>query len=505
MENLQFLWQGFQVALTMPNLVSALVGAILGLIVGAVPGIGSLAGVALLLPLTFRMNPTTAIIALATLYYSNMYGGAFSAILLNIPGDSPAVMTALDGYPLARSGKAGLALSTSIVSSFIGGTLGIIILTISGPLLARWGLNFGPGELTLLIMFAMTSIGWLLGENPSTGLVATGMGLMFATVGVDMAMGLPRFDFGSVHLLSGVPFIPLVIGMFGFSQVIDMVVNKEKYVSVGVHEVSFRDSMLKGTELKRILPVNLRQGVLGTIVGVMPGAGATAASFLSYIMEKRINKNRDNIGKGAIEGMAAAEASNNGAAMGAFAPLLTLGIPGGGTTAVLLGGLMMWGLRPGPLLFRENPDFVWGLISSMYIGNIICLIIAFASIPLMMKVVRVPASVMIPIISVVCVIGTYTVNNSLFDVYLMIVMGILSYFMGIAGIPAAPLLLTFVLTPMLEGYVRQAFDISRGSLSIFVGSNIARVLLALTILFCLSPIVVNIMQKRKAKNGEAPA
>jgi putative tricarboxylic transport membrane protein len=505
MENLQFLWQGFQVALTMPNLVSALVGAILGLIVGAVPGIGSLAGVALLLPLTFRMNPTTAIIALATLYYSNMYGGAFSAILLNIPGDSPAVMTALDGYPLARSGRAGLALSTSIVSSFIGGTLGIIILTISGPLLARWGLNFGPGELTLLIMFAMTSIGWLLGENPSTGLVATGMGLMFATVGVDMAMGLPRFDFGSVHLLSGVPFIPLVIGMFGFSQVIDMVVNKEKYVSVGVHEVSFRDSMLKGTELKRILPVNLRQGVLGTIVGVMPGAGATAASFLSYIMEKRINKNRDNIGKGAIEGIAAAEASNNGAAMGAFAPLLTLGIPGGGTTAVLLGGLMMWGLRPGPLLFRENPDFVWGLISSMYIGNIICLIIAFASIPLMMKVVRVPASVMIPIISVVCVIGTYTVNNSLFDVYLMIVMGILSYFMGIAGIPAAPLLLTFVLTPMLEGYVRQAFDISRGSLSIFVGSNIARVLLALTILFCLSPIVVNIMQKRKAKNGEAPA
>jgi len=505
MENLQFLWQGFQVALTMPNLVSALVGAILGLIVGAVPGIGSLAGVALLLPLTFRMNPTTAIIALATLYYSNMYGGAFSAILLNIPGDSPAVMTALDGYPLARSGKAGLALSTSIVSSFIGGTLGIIILTISGPLLARWGLNFGPGELTLLIMFAMTSIGWLLGENPSTGLVATGMGLMFATVGVDMAMGLPRFDFGSVHLLSGVPFIPLVIGMFGFSQVIDMVINKEKYVSVGVHEVSFRDSMLKGTELKRILPVNLRQGVLGTIVGVMPGAGATAASFLSYIMEKRINKNRDNIGKGAIEGIAAAEASNNGAAMGAFAPLLTLGIPGGGTTAVLLGGLMMWGLRPGPLLFRENPDFVWGLMSSMYIGNIICLIIAFASIPLMMKVVRVPASVMIPIISVVCVIGTYTVNNSLFDVYLMIVMGILSYFMGIAGIPAAPLLLTFVLTPMLEGYVRQAFDISRGSLSIFVGSNIARVLLALTIIFCLSPIVVNIMQKRKAKNGEAPA
>ncbi|NLA59097.1 MAG: tricarboxylate transporter [Firmicutes bacterium] len=505
MENLEFLWQGFQVALTLPNLISALVGAILGLIVGAVPGIGSLAGVALLLPLTFRMNPTTAIIALAALYYSNMYGGAFSAILLNIPGDSPAVMTALDGYPLARSGKAGLALSSAIVSSFIGGTMGIIILTISGPLLARWGLSFGPGELTLLILFAMTSIGWLLGENPTTGLVATGMGLMFATVGVDMAMGLPRYDFGSVHLLSGVPFIPLVIGMFGFSQVIDMVVNKEKYASVNVHDVSFRESMLKRDELKRILPINLRQGILGTIIGVMPGAGATSAAFLSYIIEKRINKNRDQMGKGAIEGIAAAESSNNGAAMGAFAPLLTLGIPGGGTTAVLLGGLMMWGLRPGPLLFKENPDFVWGLISSMYVGNIICLIIAFASIPVMMRVVKVPASVMIPIISVICVVGTYTVNNSLFDVYLMIAMGILSYFMGIAGIPAAPLLLTFVLSPMLEGYVRQAFDISRGSLSIFVGSGLAKVLLALTIIFCLSPVVLSIMSKRKANNGEATA
>ncbi len=505
MENLELLWQGFKVALTLPNLVSALFGAILGLIVGAVPGIGSLAGVALLLPLTFRMNPTTAIIALAALYYSNMYGGAFSAILLNIPGDSPAVMTALDGYPLVRQGKAGLALSTSIISSFIGGTIGIIILTVSGPLLARWGLKFGPGELTLLILFAMTSIGWLLGENPTTGLVATGMGLMFATIGVDMTLGHSRFDFGSVNLLSGLPFIPLVIGMFGFSQVIDMVINRHKYVAVGIHEVSMKNIMMTREELREITPPSIRHGILGTIVGVMPGAGATAASFLSYIIEKRINKNREMIGKGSIAGMAAAESSNNGAAMGAFAPLLTLGIPGGGTTAVLLGGLMMWGLRPGPLLFRENPDFVWGLISSMYIGNIICLIIAFASIRFMVKVVKVPASVMVPLISVICVVGTYTVNNSLFDVYLMILMGILGYFMRLAGIPAAPLLLTFVLTPMLEGYVRQAFDISRGSLSIFVGSGIAKVLLVLTVIFCLSPVVVGIMQKRKGNHGEAAA
>ncbi len=503
MENLQLLWMGLETACSLPNLISAFFGAIIGLVVGAMPGIGSLSGVALLLPLTFKMNPTTAIIGLAALYYSNMYGGSFSAILLNIPGDSPAVMTALDGYPLARSGRAGAALSTAICSSFIGGTIGIIILTISGPILAKWGLAFGPAELTLLILFAMTSIGWLLGENPSAGLVATAIGVMLATIGVDRCLGQERFSFGSVNLFSGVSFIPLVIGMFGFSQVIDMVVNRITYSNTEIQKVTLKQSMLKGKELKGITPTAIRTGLIGTIVGVMPGAGATAASFISYIMEKRINKNREQIGKGALEGVAAAEAANNAAAAGAFAPLLTLGIPGGGTTAVLLGGLMMWGLRPGPLLFKENPDFVWGLISSMYIGNIICLLISFACIPLMMKVVKVPSAVMVPVISVVCVIGTYTVNNNMFDVYLMIVMGILAYFMKIAKIPAAPLLLAFVLTPMFESYVRQAFDISDGSFGIFVGSNISKTLLALTVLFCLAPVVMGFIKKEKTSVDSA--
>lgn len=503
MENLQLLWQGFQTACTLPNLTSALFGAIVGLLVGAMPGIGSLSGVALLLPLTFKMNPTTAIIGLAALYYSNMYGGSFSATLINIPGDSPAVMTALDGFPLARSGKAGLALSTSIISSFVGGTIGIVILTLAGPLLAKWGLDFGPAELTLLILFALTSIGWLLGENPSAGLVATALGVMFATVGVDQALGQSRFSFGNDNLLSGVAFIPMVIGMFGFSQVIDMVVNKVSYGNAEIRKVTFRESLMKWSEFKRIMPATIRTGILGTFVGVMPGAGATAASFISYIMEKRINKNREQIGKGAIEGVAASESSNNSAAAGAFAPLLTLGIPGSGTTAVLLGGLMMWGLRPGPLLFTENPDFVWGLISSMYIGNIICLIIAFASIPLMMKIVKVPRAVMVPVISAVCIVGTYTVNNSIFDLYLMIAMGVLAYFMNIAKVPAAPLLLAFVLTPMLESYVRQAFDISGGNLGIFVQSGISKTLLVLTILFCVAPIIMNIINKKKSASKQA--
>jgi putative tricarboxylic transport membrane protein len=321
---------------------------------------------------------------------------------------------------------------------------------------------------------------------------------MLATVGIDKAIGQPRFSFGNPNLLSGVAFIPLVIGMFGFSQVIDMVVNKLNYKSDGVRKVTFRESVLKKDEIKRIMPATVRTGILGTFIGVLPGAGATTASFLSYIMEKRINKNKDEIGKGAIEGVAAAESANNAAAAGAFAPLLTLGIPGSGTTAVLLGGLMMWGLRPGPLLFKENPDFVWGLIGSMYIGNIICLLISFACIPLMMKVVKVPSSVMVPIISVVCIIGTYSVNNSMFDVVLMICMGIFSYLMSLASIPAAPLLLAFVLTPMLETYTRQAFDMSNGSFGIFVGSKISITLLVCIVGFCTAPVIKKFISKNKA-------
>lgn len=496
MENMQLLINGLGSAMSVTNLLAAFAGAIMGLIVGAMPGIGSLAGVALLLPLTFKMNPTTAIIMLAALYYSNMYGGSFSAILLNIPGDSPAIMTALDGYPMSRKGKAGKALFTASISSFVGGTFGIIMLTFAGPLAAKWGLSFGPAELTWLIILALTSIGWLVGDEPTKGLLATALGMMIATVGLDKALGQPRFAFGNINLFSGVSFIPLVIGMFGFGQVIDMVINKENYTGVDSTKLTIKESVVTKGEAKRILPVAARSGIFGTFIGILPGAGATMAAFLSYIMEKKIGKNPDEMGKGAMEGIAAAEAANNGAAMGAFAPLLALGIPGSGTSAVLLGGLMMWGLQPGPLLFKNNPDFVWGLIGSMYIGNVICLIIAILSIPILMRVVTVPSKIMIPIISSICIIGTYSVNNSMFDVYLMIGAGLLAYLMSIVDIPAAPLLLAFVLTPMLEMYIRQSFDISGGQLGIFVQSPISKILCMLIVLFSLSPILLKIIQKK---------
>lgn len=382
MENIGLLLDGFQVALSIQNIGAAALGAILGLIVGAMPGIGSLAGVALLLPLTYKFNPTTAIIMLGALYYSNMYGGSFSAILLNIPGDSPAIMTAIDGYPMAINKKRpGQALFTANMSSFIGGTIGIIILTFTGPALADLGLKFGPSEMTALLLIAMTSISWLVGENPTKGVVVTMLGILLACMGMDTLSGAPRYDFGSMHLLGGIPFTPFVIGTVGFSQVIKQVLDRNSEVKKNSDmKLSIKGSLLTKHDFKRLLPPALRSGVLGTFVGVLPGAGATTGSFMGYAVQKKF-KSEEPLGSGAIEGIAACESANNAAAAGAFAPLLALGIPGSGTGAVLLGGLMMWGLSPGPLLFTNEPEFTWGLIASLFLANILTLVIAILVIP----------------------------------------------------------------------------------------------------------------------------
>lgn len=500
MSNFSLILDGFSTALMPANLLAAISGAFMGLVVGAMPGIGSLAGVALLLPLTFKMNPTTAIIMLAALYYSNMYGGSFSAILLNIPGDSPAVMTSLDGYPLSKEGKAGKALFTSVICSFIGGTIGVILLSIMGPILSGIGVKFGPAELASLNLLALTSIGWLLGEKPLKGLIMTCIGIILALVGVDATLGQPRFTFGNINLLSGIAFIPLVIGAFGFSQVLDLMSNRVDTSEITNKKLTLKESFLNKSEMKQVLPVALRSGILGNFIGILPGAGATSAAFLGYIFQTKMSKEPNKMGKGSIEGVAAAESANNGAAMGSFAPLLTLGIPGSGTSAVLLGGLMMWGLKPGPLLFTENPEFVWGLIGSMYVGNIICLMIALACIPFLMSILKVPTAVMIPMISSVCIIGTYSVNNNMFDVYFMIGCGILSYLFRLTGYSVAPMLLAFVLTPGLESAVRRAYDIGGGSARIFIEKPISLFLIILTIGFATAPTILKFVNKKKEKS-----
>lgn len=497
MENILALFQGFATAITPMNLLAAMAGCFMGIVVGAMPGIGSLAGCSLLLPLTFHMQPVTGIIMLAGIYYGNMFGGAFSAILLNIPGDAPAVMTALDGYQMTRQRKAGKALLAANLSSFIGGTIGIIILTFLAPTLASIGLKFGPAEMTCLLLLAFCSIGWMMGDDPKYGLISTFFGAMLALIGMDPVNAVPRFTGGNVNLFSGLTFIPVVIGMFGFSQVIEMAVNRTSFSFLGGEKLTIRGSFLDKQEVKSILPNALRSGVLGCFVGILPGAGATIASFISYMTGKKISKHGDDFGKGTVEGIACSEAANNSAAAGAFAPLLSLGIPGSGTAAVLLGGLMMWGLQPGPRLFAEQGEFCWGLIASMYIGNVICILIAIAVIPFLTKILKVPAGIMSPIIMTLCVVGAYAANNNIFDVYVMIISGFVGYFLSKNKYPIAPLLLAFVLTYDLEKYLSQSFRINGGSPDIFIKKPIALGFLIAMVLMMVIPTVMKAVKKKK--------
>lgn len=497
---LQSLLDGFVVALSIQNILAAVVGAVLGIIVGGLPGLGSVTGVALLLPITFTMDPTTGIIMLAGIYYGCMYGGSYTAILVNIPGESSSITTALDGYPLARKGLAGKALFTSNLSSFIGGTIGIIFLTFMGPVLAKIGLSFGPPEIACVILLALCSISLLFGENRRKGMLAAFIGILLATIGVDPTLGQSRFTFGSINLLNGISFVALIIGMFGFCQIIELMLQKihAEYNA----KITIRESLLDKSEVKRIMAPSIRTGILGSFVGILPGAGATTGSMFSYILEKKVGKNKAQMGKGALEGVAAAESGNNATAVGAFAPLLSLGIPSSGTTAVLLGGLIMWGLKPGPLLFTSNPDFVWGLISSMYIGNLISLVASLAIIPLLIYFIRIPNAIMIPLIIIFCVLGAFTDQNSMFDVWVMLIAGVVAFILSINRYPIAPLLMAFVLTPMFETSVRQSFDISNGDPAIFVRGPITISILSLIIIFAIAPFIVkHLIRNRKSKQN----
>ena len=501
LQNFVSLLSGFQVALAPENIGACLLGAVLGLVVGAMPGIGSLAGCALLLPLTYKFNPTTAIIMLGALYYSNMYGGSFSAILLNIPGDSPAITTALDGYPMAKKGRPGQALMAANLASFIGGTIGILILTITASGLASLGLKFGYAEMTLILLIAMTSISWLIGENPIKGIVITMLGILVASIGMDTLSGAPRFEFGSMYLLGGVPFTPFIIGCVGFAQVIKLINEREaddakRHNEDSKTKLSIRSSMPTGHDIKRILPPILRSGVMGTFVGVLPGSGATTGSMVGYAMQKKF-KSEEPMGTGAIEGIAASEAANNAAAAGAFAPLLALGIPGSGTGAVLLGGLMMWGLNPGPMLFTSEPEFTWGLIASLFISNLIALAIALCIIPWLIKLLKVPVGIMIPSIVVICFVGSFSTSNSMFGVVIMMIGGILGYIFKKNQIPVSPLLLSFVLSSTLETNIRRTFIASQGSLRLFYTRPITLVLLAIFLVIVCTPMVKAILKKVK--------
>lgn len=497
MSTISYLLAGFQTALSISNIGAAALGALLGIIVGAMPGIGSLVGVALLLPLTYSFNPTTAIIMLGAVYYSNMFGGAFSAILINVPGDAPAIMTSMDGYPLARKGQPGKALMVSNISSFLGGLIGMIVLTFLGPSLALFGLKFGPAEMTTLMLVALSSISWLIEGDVLKGIAATCLGILIATVGISTNTGSARYTFHVVQLLSGINFIPLVVGFIGMAQVFDLLTQGENQNELVVKKLSLADCKISGDDMRRMGPPIVRSGLLGSIIGFIPGAGATMASIVSYTIQKKSKKNREKLGTGAIEGIAASESANNAAAAGAFGPLLALGIPGSGTAAVLLGGLMMWGLEPGPRLFVDNAEFAWGLISSLYISNLIALGIALITIPFIMKVICIPNKILIPSIVVICFVGAYASTTSMWGVLIMIVGGMLGYVFRRFKYSASPMLLASILSVTFEVNLRRALIVSGGSLSIFVQKPLSLVFLLIFLGLMLSPLIKKAFRKVK--------
>lgn len=499
MEALQQLMMGFSVAVTPVNLLYCLLGTIAGTIIGALPGIGPSAGISILLPLTFGVNPTSAMIMMAGIYCGAMYGGTITSVLINLPGESSSVMTTLDGYQMALQGRAGAALGIAAFGSFIAGTASVVFLMLIAVPLVKVALSFGPPEYFALMLMGLTTIAGLSGGSALKAFLVTFLGLLVSTSGMDALSGHPRLTFDFPELLDGINFLVVAVGLFGIGEVL---FTAEKTITLEFVTTTIR-GVFPTREDWRLSWMPITRGtIIGFIVGVLPGAGGTIASFLSYATEKKLSKHPEQFGKGAIEGVAGPESANNSSTGGAMVPLLTLGIPGSGTTAIMLGALMMFGLQPGPLLFQKNPDFVWGVIASMYIGNVMLLIMNIGCIPLFVKILKIPNSVLMPLIIVFSTVGVYAVDNSSFDVGLLYIFSIVGYLMRKFDLPPAPLVLSVVLGPMVERALRQSLTMSLGSYDIFYTRPITAGLLLVAFAMILWPLIGWIRQwQRTWKSG----
>ncbi len=461
---------GLSVAITPVNLGLLFIGVMLGMVVGIIPGFGPSAGISILLPITFGMDPTGAVIMLSAIYYGSMYGGTITSILLNTPGESASVASTFDGYPLAQQGRAGPALVMQAVASFIGGTIGVILITVLAPLFALVTRSFGPPEFFLLVMMGLMTLIVMIGGNWRYGVISALIGFALGTVGVDLETGQTRFTFQSAEMIGGIDFIPIAIGLFGLGELY--------YAFYRGQHLSGAGGIVQYQNEKRFWPERrdyaiskfaiLRGSMLGFFIGVIPGAGATIAAFMSYTLEKSVSRTPERFGKGAMEGLAGPEAANNAASSGAMVPLLSLGLPGSASTAVLLAAFLMWGLTPGPLLMTQKPEFAWGLIASMYLGNMALLALNVFAIPLFVQMIKVPYRILAPAVILICTIGTYSVNGSLIETGLMFVAGLVGFFMKLYGYSPAALVLALVLGPLAEQSLRQTLTISRGSLGIFL-------------------------------------
>ncbi len=501
LDNLAF---GFSIALTPFNVFMALAGVFVGTVIGALPGIGPTSGVALLLPLTFGMSPTSAVIMLAGIYYGSMYGGTITSVLINTPGESTSVVTCLDGYQMALKGRAGPALGIAAIGSFIAGSFGVLMLMLMAPTLANWALSFGPPETFALMLLGLTTITGLTGAYAIKGYVSMVLGLMLAMMGLDIISGDARYAFGYPELLDGVEFLPVAIGLFGLGEVL---VGAEQVTDTRILDGRYglRDVLPTAADWVRSRMAIVRGSLLGFFIGILPGAGATIASFLAYTVEHKCSRRPEEFGKGAIEGVAGPESANNAASAGALVPMLTLGIPGSGTTAVLLGGLIMWGLQPGPLLFAKNPDFVWGLIASMWIGNAMLLVLNMAFIPVFVRALKIPYPILMAFVIVFCITGAYALNNRLWDVGVMLIFGGLGYLMKKLYYSPAALVLALVLGPLAERALRQSLILSDRGIWIFFTRPISGTLTTLALAAIAVPAVRALWRMTRRSRGPATA
>ena len=487
MEVVSGLLHGFAVALQPMNLLWCFVGVLLGTIVGVMPGLGPPATIAMLLPLTFMMNPASAIIMLAGIYYGAKYGGSTTSILLNVPGESASVATCFDGYQMARNGRAGAALGIAAIASFIAGTVGVVGIMLIAPPLARVALAFSSPEYFALMALGLAMVVLLAGRSMVKALLAMLLGLWLAGVGTDLFSQTSRFTFGQLELLSGIDFVVVAIGVFAIGEVLANMEGRQAATALPVPK-GWRNLLPTVQDLKDSRFAFVNGSVVGFFIGILPGAGSTIASFISYGLEKAVSRRPEEFGKGAVEGVAAPEGANNAETGGALIPMLTLGIPGSSTTAVLLAALVLWGFKPGPLFIPENPALFWGLVASMYIGNVMLLVLNMPLVPLFAQVLRTPVYILYPIILGISLVGVYSTSGSLFDVWLLAAFGLLGYVMRKLDYASAPLILGLVLGGPLERALRQSLMMSDGHVSILVSRPVSAVMLSLALLILLIPV-----------------
>ena len=503
MEGFGLLYNGFVNSLTMVNLFACFIGALVGTIVGVLPGLGPTATMALMLPFTLSYGPTTGLIMMTGVWYGAMYGGSTTSILVNIPGEAASVVTCLDGYQMCKKGRAGAALALVAAGSFVAGTLGILGLQFFAPFLGNAALSFGPPEFLSFMILAFVLLSNLSGDAPLKGALMIAFGLFLSSIGINPMDSYPRFTFGSDTLMQGIDFLPIAMGLFGISEILTIAL--ETYVKPEVNKIRLKDLYPDREEARRSIAPTLRGSILGFFVGLLPGPCTVISTFVSYSLEKRISKTPERFGQGAVEGVVAPESANNSAVMGSMIPLLTLGIPFAAPSAIMLAGLRMHNVEPGPMLFTNNPDVFWTFIAAMYLGNIMLLILNLPLVGLFGKVAVIRPQVLMPVISLICLVGVYSVRNSFFDVWVMIVAGIVGFFLRKWKYPIAPFIIGVVLGPTTENSLRQTLMTFKGDLSLIVNRRLSVTLLAIAVAFLAYKFLSPYLGKRFALKVEEDA